>query len=256
VASLYKAGWRQGSILIAQLPLDAIVLDSVGRVARRQSDHGSWVVASQDCDLDLTDADESEPTIELRPVQTAAPPPDWGLRSAAFRLTEAEYIESLNPRTMVAAAVLTAVIALGAERRDIGPPRRQALTTWLGLRYDRPAVPESLLPLAKKIAEEVGRRQGGPTGERVRDVLMQFDEINDPVRFSLFAVLRYAEDEPDVREWLATIAMRIPAEMGIADEIHAAPATGISLHVIETSYAADVSRLTWPSTRPEPTGAT
>ena len=43
--------------------------------------------------------------------------------------------------------------------------------------------------------------------------------------------------------------------MGLLDEIEAKDATGISLHVIETSYAADVTQLTWPRGAPDPLGA-
>lgn len=256
MASLHAGGWRQGSILVAELPLDAVVLSLEGQPDRRLTTHSRWVVVSQDCDLDQTDEVFSEPTIELRPVYTEGPPTDWGIRSSRFLLTQSEYLESSSPRSVVAAAVLSALVVGGAERRDISPGRRLALKTWLGLRYDRPAVPPDLLPLAKRIAEEVQRRSNRPTGLRVRDVLMQFDENAEPVRFSLYAVLENAEDERMVREWLAGIARAVPVELGVGDEIEAATAAGISLHFIETSYAADVTQLTWRSGQPEPEGAT
>ncbi len=252
MASLYAAGWRQGSILVAQLPLDSVVLDSSGRPARDQRDHDRWAVASQDCELDLTETTDTEPTIELRPVYTDDPPSDWGIRSARCRLTDTEHVVSASPRAVVSAAVLTAALQVGAPRHDVPAVRRLAFTTWLGLRYDRPAVPPELLQLASRIAEEVQRRPNRPMGRRIRDVLMQFDDASDPVRFSLFAVLDEPGDERAAREWLASIAQAIPTELGIADEIEAARATGISLYLIETSYAADVTQLTWRPNRPEP----
>lgn len=254
MASLYAAGWRQGSILVAELPLDAVVLDASGRPSRDQREHGRWALASQDCELDQTETSDAQPTIELRPVYFNAPPSDWGIRSARCRLTDADYVVSASPRALVSAAVLSAALEAGAPRHDVPAARRLAFTTWLGLRYDRPAVPPELLPLARRIAEEVQRPANRPTGQRVRDVLMQFDDAADPVRFSLFAVLDEPGDEQSVREWLAGIAQAIPAELGVADEIEAAPATGISLHLIETSYAADVTQLTWRPNRPEPEG--
>ncbi len=130
--------------------------------------------------------------------------------------------------------------------------RRRAFKTWLGLRYDRPAVPPELLPLAWKIADAVSAKRNRPMGTRVRDVLFQCDEKTSPVRFSLFAVLDDPDDEDAIREWLAEV---VPSELGVADQIEAAPATGISLHLIETSYAADLSRLTWRPADPVPQGA-
>jgi hypothetical protein len=256
MASLYARGWRQGSILVAELPLDAVVLSLERLPGRQQGSHDRWVLASQDCDLDQTDVEFEEPTIELRPVYQEDAPTDWGIRSARVLLTESEYVVSTSPRTIVAAAAISALVDAGAQRHDIPAERRQAFKTWLGLRYDRPAVPPSLVPLAKRIAGEVQRPGRRPIGRRVRDVLMQFDTDDDPVRFSLFAVLEDDQDEEAVREWLAAIAQAVPIELGIGDEIEAATAARISLHLIETSYAADVTQLTWRPGQPEPEGAT
>jgi hypothetical protein len=110
--------------------------------------------------------------------------------------------------------------------------------------------------LAHKIAEAVRKRRTRSTARLVRDVLMQFDSSESPTRFSLYAVLVDEEDERDVREWLADIAREVPLDLGIADQIEAATAAGISLHLVETSYAADVSQVTWPRDQPDPDGGT
>jgi hypothetical protein len=256
MASLYSAGWRQGSLFAVTLPLDYVVLDSNGLPAREQTEHDLWAVATQDCDLDSAETDSAEPLIELRPVYTDDPPADWGIRSSRFLLTDTEYLWSQGPRTTVCPAVLTALLGAGHARRDLPAGRWLPFVTWLGLRYDRPAVPPELVPLARRIADEVRRRQNRPTAMRVRDVLMQFADDDGQVRFSLYAVLEQSGDEDVVRGWLADIAMRIPTELGVADVIEAAPATGISFHLIETSYAADVTQLTWRPNQPEPEGAT
>jgi hypothetical protein len=44
--------------------------------------------------------------------------------------------------------------------------------------------------------------------------------------------------------------------VGVADQIEAATAAGISFHLIETSYAADVTQVTWRPADPKPEGAT
>lgn len=254
MASLYDAGWRQGSIMEVELSLDSVVLGASGRPERSSTPHRLWVVATQDCDLDRADTDEPEPGVELRPLFTEDCPTDWGIRSARLRLTEDEYVEANAPRLTVAANVLTAALTSGAVRRDVTFARRQAFTTWLGLRYDRPAVPTHLVALAQSISKEVTRAKHRQAAARVRDVLMQFDDSVDPVRYSLFAVLENAESEPEVRAWLGRVAQAVPAELGVAGTIEAAHADGIAFSTIESSYAADASQVTWRRDQPGPEG--
>ena len=254
MASLYEAGWRQGSIVEADLPLDAIVLGTVsGRPERCEGEHGLWVVASQDCDLDQSETDDGTPRVELRPVFVEDPPADWGIRSWRCLITEDEYVVSASPRPLVSPAVLTALLRQGDNRRTIDDIRRPAFTKWLGLRYDRPAVPPELLPLARRIADAVAKRRHRPVTQRVRDVLMQFDDSTEPVQFALIAVLDDPGDEANVREWLEQIGRAIPSSLGVAYRIDAKPSTGISLQLIESSFAADVTQLTWRPGSPGPT---
>jgi hypothetical protein len=256
MASLYDEAWHQGTIFEAALPLDAVVVsESSGRPERRVGTHNRWVIAAQDCDLDQTAITDAEPTIELRPVYTEDPPQDWGLRSARLRLTEADYVKSASPRTLVSAAVLTILKNDGVAVAQPSFWRRRAFTIWLGKRYDRPAVPPKLVPLAKQIAEVVTARRHRLTGARVCDVLMQFDESGSPPRFSLFAVLENEADENDARTWLSAISLEIPSHLGLVDQIEAATARGISLELIETSYSADVTQVTWRPNNPNPEGA-
>lgn len=92
-------------------------------------------------------------------------------------------------------------------------------------------------------------------GARVRDVLMQFDDSGNPVRYSLFAVLDDPADKEDVRAWLAQVSHAVPTALGVADQIEAADASGIAFSTIESSYAADVSLVTWRRDQPDPEGA-
>ena len=178
--SLYEAGWRLGSIFTARLPLDAVALDAHGIPARQQHEHNRWVVAAQECDLDLTNSTDPEPTIELRPVHAGDPPPDWGLRSSRFRLTESDYVAARDPRLFVSPALLTALLGSGTQAEALSDARSRAFALWLGRRYDRPAVPPHLVALAKRIATEVSRKAERVTGADVRDVLMQFDDTREP----------------------------------------------------------------------------
>jgi hypothetical protein len=257
MASLHAKGWRQGSVFSAALPLTYVVVAEDGTPAARSSPHGRWVVVSQDCDLDGTDEAESEATVELRPIFVDEPPEDWGIRSGKLLVAEGEYLVASSPRVTVSAHVLSTLLDGGdIAHREPSTDRKLALKTWLGVRYDRPAVPTELVPLATRISREVRARRFRETAGRTRDVLMQFDDSGTPPRFSLFAVLERAEDEDEVRTWLSEAALAVPRTLGVADEIRAAPASEISLHLIETSYAADVSQVTWRSNQPGPDGAT
>ncbi len=256
MTSLYDDGWRQGTIFDADLPLAAVVVGLSGDPEPASNSHPRWVVASQDCDLDGADVAEAEPCIEVRPIYSQTPPTDWGIRSQRLLLTEHDYVVSARPRLHISPAVLTTLARRGAARRQIEADRRRAFARWLGLRYDRPAVPPHLVPLARAISDEVARRSHRSTAARVRDVLMQFDDEADPVRFSMFAILDAESDEEEVRVWLAEVSTAIPNDLGIADRIEAATADGIAYSVIETSYSADVTQVTWRRGQTGPEGAT
>lgn len=254
MTSLYEQGWRQGSRLTARLSNDTVTVDTTGTPKRDRTDHDRWVVATQDCDLAYTDVMDIAPTVELHPVFHHSPEPntDWGIRSRTFVLSEDEHVFSPSPHTLVSAALLTAVTSGLTPRHEALPEdRARAYKKWLGFRYDRPAVPDELLSLARRVAKEVQRDRRRLIGKRVRDVLMQFDMDQQPPRFSLTAVLVQSADEADVRAWLADIALAIPPDLGIGDELLAGTAREVSLHLIETSYAADVSQLTWRGSPPE-----
>lgn len=55
----------------------------------------------------------------------------------------------------MAPALLTVSMGLGAVRWEPSESRRQSFTTWLGLRYDRPAVPDELDSEFEAVASEL-----------------------------------------------------------------------------------------------------
>lgn len=248
MGTLYQAGWRQGTVFEANLHVCTLVASAEGPVHTSER-HRRWLVATQNCELSQLEEWHDEPAVELRPVFSADPPSDWGIRSWRLLLQDDPplYLVSASPRVLISPAALVPLAATDTTGPALGEQRRRALKTWLGLRYDRPAVPEHLVALARAIAGEVGRRQRREVGLRVRDVLMQFDDDHNPPRFSLFAVLAQASDERAVRLWLADIARAVPTSLGIGDELEAVSASNLSLHLIETSYAADLTQLTWGS---------
>lgn len=236
----------------AALAWHAYVADDLGMPESRQAAHGDWILASQDCDLANVPAADNRPTVEIQPVWDHDPPPDWGIRSKRCRLDDTRYVHADEPRCFLSPAVL---MRFEGSREAVLPDARAlAFKTWLGLRYDRPAVPDELVPLARRIAREVERRRHRASTRPVRDVFMQFDPASSPPHYSLFGVVESESDRDATREWLADVSRQVPIDLGIADEIEAATADGTSFSLVETSYAADVSQVTWSGQVPD--GAT
>ncbi len=250
--TLFQDGWRQGTVFHVRLPIHTVGLGADDSVVATEIQHSSWVIASQDCDLAGVHVDDDAAVVEVRAVLDEDPPQDWGVRSRKLRLDVARYVKAGIAPAFVSPSLLARLAREG--REDPLPEGRAiALKTWLGLRFDRPAVPEHLVPLASDVAKRVRRPGGRLTAEAVHDVLMQFDDSADPTRVALFAVIEPDADREEVRRWLAEVARAIPTELGVVVEIDVGTKAETSLELIETSYAADASQISWRG--PEPEGA-
>jgi len=221
-----------------------IVPDQVGNIVREQHTQGHWVVVTQDCDLDRLDENDPIPVVELRPVFDQNPPSELGLRSRHLLLDSPYYIEAQSGRTMISPAALTMAMTTGGVRDLISDDRRLALKIWLGLRYDRPAVPNELVPLAKIIADKVKAKKVKERARKIRDILVQF-EPGEPTRYSLYAIIVDETDRSDTSIWLSGLALSIPKSLGVADQLEAITADEVSLTLIEDSYSVDASDVTW-----------
>lgn len=247
---LYGMGWRQGAVFDASLPASWLAHGHGGNAEAATEDFGRWVVCSQDCDLRAAPADSKETQIEIRPVLEVDTPDDWGIRSRRIRLTERDHVNSASPRLLITAELLASFTGPSFLLSDA---RAKAFKTWLGLRYDRAAIPEHLVLLAREVATRCGSRSGRAAAEEVHEVLMQFDESAVPPKIALFAVVADSADKQVVRTWLSDASLRISKELGVVAHIDVATKAETSLALIENSYAADLSQLTWRGE--QPTGA-
>lgn len=249
-SSLYDVGWRQGAVFDAELPAYWLDFsDITGSTTHEQRFH-RWVVCTQDCDLAGTSVASAEPLIELRPVLDVDTPDSWGIRSRRVRLTNSWHVDASLPRTAVTAVLLN----LNGPPSLLSDERALAFKTWLGLRYDRPAVPERLVDLAREVARVCGTTSGRATAETVHEVLMQFNESAAPPQIALFAVVADDADRDAVRMWLADSAARVDSALGVVAHIDVGSKSETSLALLETSYSADLSQLTWRGEAP--TGTT
>lgn len=219
-------------------------------VGREDAELDTWIVCTQDCDLANADSGSVEDVIELRPVLNDSPPQDWGIRSRRFLLQPGAFIHANSPRVSITPAKLAELTILRGN--ELSESRVRALKTWLGRRYDRPAVPEHLVPIAREVAKRCESKEGRPTAHKIHDVLMQFDDMPDPPRMALFAVIADDADRNAILEWLANVAFKIDTKLGVVAHIDIGTRAQTSLLLIETSYSADLSQLTWGEQ--EPTG--
>jgi hypothetical protein len=245
--TVYAAGWRQGTVLQAELSVLSTVLNTTtGGANQVTSTHSLWALVTQDCNLYRTKANKNSPSIEFRQVHDSDPPHQEGIRARKFLLNPefGHYLIDDKPSAFVSPRFLcdSNLVSFGYK---LSEPRVLALKTWLGNRYDRPAVPDELVPLAKAIAESVQQNGQREFADQVREIYMRFEEANGIMKFSLFGVIFDKADAPTIREWLANCALEVSHELGIPAEIQAVKASQISFDTIETSYCADVSQLTW-----------
>ncbi len=247
MADLYAAGWRQGSIFNATLDVTVLEAGEDG-VEPRTTSFPWWVVCTQDCDLASASTESDDALVELRPVLQSNPPNDWGIRSRRFLLAENDYVDAALPRCFITPKALAH--SIDPDLAEIAPARARAFKTWLGRRYDRPAVPEHLVPIAKEVASRCGRKGGRETAADVHDVLMQFDDSTKPPRVALFAVVHDDADQDEVRKWLAEASTRIRKDLGVVAAIDAGTRAETSLELLESSYSADLSQLTWRNKEP------
>ena len=196
MSDLHTEGWRQGSIVSFDLTATHLTTAKGGFREVAQS-HSRWVVCTQDCDLRSSSVDSNRPVIELRPVLDDDPPLDWGIRSRRFLLGADVYVDADSPRCFVTPALLHTMRS--GREQAVGKVRSRAFKTWLGRRYDRPAVPEHLAGLAREVARRCSGGRGRAISEQVHDVLMQFEDAGQPVRVALFGVIADDADPEAVR---------------------------------------------------------
>jgi len=242
------AGW-----LVAKSGARIVAPRSRG-IVRQQDEYDHWIVVTQDCDLAWLDAHDPSPVVELRPVYEEDPPGKLrlGLRSKELLLDRPFYIRAQSGRVMISPAALTMLSARGATTGRVSEERRLALKTWLGRRYDRPAVPTELVPLAKALSEKIEQKKHKALARKIHDVLVEF-ELGQPPRFSLYAVIADEADRAEVETWLSGIALTIPIDLGVGDDIQVYTKAETNLALIEVSYSVDASDVTW--SKPGPDGS-
>jgi hypothetical protein len=242
-ANLHGDGWRQGSLI--QATLKAQVLDNDGREQTVDFEHDLWFLATQDCDLAQTKTTDATKKLELRPIfakeKTDAVD---GIRSKVVKVTDDLVLRADSPRIMLTARALT---ALKNKREDLkDETRRREIKTWLGLRYDRPAVPELFVPTAKVLLEVLGPVE--QFNGKVRDILVYY---HDPMRVNLFVVLRARDDKKEIQDWLDEKIGELLDNALVVSGRHVEHSSATPFEVIETYYGLFSDELSLTTLRVE-----
>jgi hypothetical protein len=170
-----------------------------------------------------------------------------GVRSRTFYIGLGDFVHADRPRTHVSPALLATLSPASL----LLPWRALGFKTWLGLRYDRPAVPTALVELAKSIGQELRSVFEGPLGTQIWDVLVEYSPGSTRVDYGLVAIVGDAADRERIQATLSEAALRVPVQLGQCTAIKVGGKGDISLDLLENSYSADLSQLTWGSRDPQ-----
>lgn len=238
---LYDEGWRQGALIRA--PLEVHYLDSdAGVAAPRSTTYDLWLLATQDCDLAQTSATNTTRQFELRPVL----PRDEGdkldgLRSRTVLVRDNLVLRADSPKLTLTARALSTL--KDKREDDLSPVRRAEIKAWLGLRYDRPAVPRRFEELARLLKRHFIENIPPSIRGALRDVWVYFESETE-VR--VFAILSEAADSlrDAVLDWIDDTSGQILDSDGIVIiERQAESSRGTSLWILQNYYGLDATDL-------------
>lgn len=238
---LYEEGWKQGALIRSPLGVHFLDLDD-GAVVDRVQMFDLWLLATQDCDLTQTSSTNATRQFELRPVleRNGGDKLD-GLRSRSVLVREGLVLRAESPKLTLTARVLNTF----KDRRedDLSAERRVEIKFWLGLRYDRPAVPERFVELARQLkAKFLEAMPDGFVGV-IRDVWVYFDS---DMEVRLFFIIADAADarRDEVLNWVDDVAGEMLDTTGVAIvERQVETSHGTPLWILQNYYGLDVTDL-------------
>ncbi len=233
--SLHAAGWRQGSIVSTELSVTIHTntgnVDCLATIA-----HGQWLLAEQDCDLEQTPAEDGEKLFELRAIRAHDGKVPSSIGGRETRIDADRCLVAMDIVAKVTARWLT---AHADSRTQIPPNRRRAIKTWLGFRYDRPAVPaecaiahQRLINLAKSERKDV-------RSEDVRDVFVDYVQTTGhPLIANLQAVIEDGADGAPIHRWLERIRDAVSLdEHFIVGDVNFGTTDEVALSITERAFS-------------------
>jgi hypothetical protein len=147
----------------------------------------------------------------------------------------------MDASTKVTAGWLTANVAT---RTVMPPERRVAIKTWLGFRYDRPAVPDEFISAHRRLLTLAKQERRDFNFADLRDIFVGYERSVAAGKdiANVYAVLEDDSSVAAAQSWLARIRDAVsPAESFLVGEVIAASIhdTPLSLPEIAFSIYAD-----------------
>jgi hypothetical protein len=238
--SLYAEGWRQGSLIRETMVVHFIDLRD-GAVVDCSERFDYWLLATQDCDLEQTPCTNSARQFELRPVlpRTKDDKLD-GLRSRTIIVKDEFVLRSDSKKLTLTARALN---TLKAKREDdLDEDRRAQIKTWLGLRYDRPAIPTPFVALGLRLKKAFIDEMADDFIGVVRDVWVYFDDEHT-VRLFVILVDAQKQRAQDVRDWTDDVIGNLNDEGIIVSERHVEPPERTPLSVLQSYFGLGLAEL-------------
>ena len=211
--------------------------------------HDLWLLTEQDCDLDQTEEDDVEKIFELRAVRGHAGNIPSGIKGSQVRIDDTRCLNATDIVAKVKASWLTK--NKGA-KSDIDPDTRREIKTWLGYRYDRPAVPKQFESVHGRIqklsrSERAIRVEGISEAKwqrldmaKVRDLLVGY-EHPDPMRKIIgyiTAIAKKTSDVPELQRWVERIRDAVKEdEVFIIADADAVDTESASLFLLEANFS-------------------
>lgn len=229
-ANLHDDGWCQGSLIRAMLSVR--VLDQVGdTVQEKIEQHELWLLTAQDCDLAQTKVSNGTRNFELRPVYPIkADDKVDGIRTRVIKITEELVLRADCPRLVLTAKALT--ILKDKRENALDSERRRDVKTWLGLRYDRPAVPTRFEKVNAALEKVFSEAFPDNLKGQIRDVLVYY---HSETEINLFVITRKTADKNAIVDWLDGVADGLDNITTRARYVEDSSRTPLS--VLETYYS-------------------
>lgn len=246
--SLHAEGWRQGSLIRETMTVHYLDLHE-GTVVDRDEQFGLWLLATQDCDLAQTPHTNSTRQFELRPVlpRTNDDKLD-GLRSRTILVKDDLVLRSDSKKLTLTARALN---RLKEQREDdLDEDRRVQIKTWLGLRYDRPAVPEQFEQFGKRLKKAFIDDLPDELVGVVRDVWVYFEDDHTA---RLFVILVDVQKHlaQDVRDWVDDVIGNLNDEGIVVLERQVEGPDRTTLSILQTYYGLGLAELSNDEARGE-----
>jgi hypothetical protein len=238
---LYDEGWKQGSLIRAPLEVHFLDLDE-GAVVDRVEIFDLWLLATQDCDLAQTSSTNVTRHFELRPVLARSDGDKLdGLRSRSVLVSEGFVLRAESPKLTLTARALNTF--KGKREADLSVQRRVEIKFWLGLRYDRPAIPERFVPLGNQLRAKFLDAKPDGFIDVIRDVWVYFETETELRLFFIIADVAEARRN-EVLDWVDDVAAEMLDTNGVAVlERHVETSHGTPLWVLQNYYGLDVTDL-------------